>query len=204
MKELEKTKRISIATTLFILIVIIALLAYKKPVHFYTVNTAHTLEKLITKDYFVSLNEIDNPNFVLIDIRNQYEFEKGHLKNAINMHTPELLSSPNFEVFKELKETNKTAILYGNNPTEANSPFVFLHQLGYDVKILTIENSYFQNNLISKNITIEKLETDINAFIKESVKKAKVVVKKKVTIPKPPKKVIIKKKKKKMPVEGGC
>jgi len=67
MKELEKTKRISIATTLFILIVIIALLAYKKPVHFYTVNTAHTLEKLITKDYFVSLNEIDNPNFVLID-----------------------------------------------------------------------------------------------------------------------------------------
>ena len=43
MKELEKTKRISIATTLFILIVLIALLAYKRPKHLYTVNTLDTL-----------------------------------------------------------------------------------------------------------------------------------------------------------------
>jgi rhodanese-related sulfurtransferase len=203
MKELEKTKRISIATTLFILIVIIALLVYKRPKYFYTVNPEHTLEKLVTKDYFVSLNEIDNPNYVLIDVRNQYEFQKGHLNNAINIHTPVLLITANFYFFEELKINNKIAILYGKNPTEANSLFMLLYQLGFEAKILTVENNYSQNKLITKSVNIEKEEADINSFIKESIKKAK-AVKKKVVIVKPPKKIIPIKKKKKMPVEGGC
>jgi len=78
MKELEKTKRISVAAVLFILVVIIALLAYERPKHLYKVNTEVALNKLLTKDYFVDLKEINNPEFVLIDIRNQYVFEKGH------------------------------------------------------------------------------------------------------------------------------
>ena len=46
MKELEKTKRISIAAVLTILVVLIALLSYKRPKHLYTVNTHDTLEKI--------------------------------------------------------------------------------------------------------------------------------------------------------------
>jgi len=45
MKELEKTKRISIAATLFILAVIIGLLTYKRPKNIYAINTKDTLEK---------------------------------------------------------------------------------------------------------------------------------------------------------------
>ena len=46
MKELEKTKRISIAAVLTILVVIIGLLTYKRPKHIYTTNTQDTLEKV--------------------------------------------------------------------------------------------------------------------------------------------------------------
>ena len=56
MKELEKTKRISISAVLFILVIIIALLAYERPKHIYAENTASTLNKLLTKDYLISLN----------------------------------------------------------------------------------------------------------------------------------------------------
>ena len=63
MKELEKTKRISIAAVLTILVVIIALLSYKRPKHIYAVNTQETLEKITTNNYFVSLNEIDNYDY---------------------------------------------------------------------------------------------------------------------------------------------
>ena len=44
MKELEKTKRISIAAVLTILLVIIALLSYKRPSHLYTESVDKSLE----------------------------------------------------------------------------------------------------------------------------------------------------------------
>ncbi|WP_456377655.1 rhodanese-like domain-containing protein [Lutibacter sp.] len=207
MKELEKTKRISIAATLTILIVLIAVLSFERPKHLYKVNSQNTLEKIISADYFASLADINNPNYVLIDVRNQFEFEKGHLENAVNIPTAEILSDENSAIFKEIKENNKTAILYGTNPNEVNAPFMVLYKLGLDnIKILTIDNSYVNNKLVTKEVTVENSVADIKAFIAESVKKANEAAKKKVIIkkPKPVKKVIKVKKKKKAPPEGGC
>ena len=83
---------------------------------------------------------------------------------------------------------------------------MLLYQLGFDnVKILTIENSYVQNKLISKNIDLEKPQADIKAFIAESLIKAAKNAEKKIIVPKKiQKKVIRVKKKKKAPAEGGC
>ncbi|OGS69569.1 MAG: hypothetical protein A3F91_13575 [Flavobacteria bacterium RIFCSPLOWO2_12_FULL_35_11] len=204
MKELEKTKRISIAATLFILAVIIGLLTYKRPKNVYAINTKDTLEKITSENYYLTLEELKNPDYVLIDIRNQYEFEKGHLENAINIYASEILSDDNTNVFDELKESKKTAVLYGNNPQEVNASFLILYQLGYDnIKLLAIENSYLQNKLISKKVVIEKSEADVTAFINESVKKANTVETVKVVVA-PPKKVITVEKKKKAAAEGGC
>ena len=204
MKELEKTKRISIAAVIFILAVIIGLLTYKKPKNTYAINTKTTLEKITSENYLVALNELNNPDYVLIDIRNQYDFDKGHIENAINVYAAEILSEDNIKVFEELKENNKTAVLYGNNPQEPNAPFLILYQLGYEnIKLLAIENSYLQNKLITKNSEIEKSEADVSAFINESIKKANTVETVKV-VAAPPKKVITIEKKKKAPAEGGC
>ncbi len=203
MKELEKTKRISIAAVLFILIIIIALLFYERPKHVYSVNSSQMLEKVMSKDYFVSLDEIDNQNHVLVDIRNRFEYEKGHINDAINISTPDLLTEDNTVFFKRISEENKELVLYGSTPTEANNPFMILYQLGYkNVKILLVSLEYSQNKLITKKSEIEKNNTDIKAFIAESQKKVKITPKPKKKVVK--KKVIPKKKKKKMPVEGGC
>ena len=202
MKELEKTKRISIAAVLFILIIIIGLLFYERPKHIYTVNTSHMLEKVINADYFIALDKIDNPNFILIDIRSPFEFEKGHINGAINISTPELLKGDNPELFKKIANNKKFAVLYGKNPTDANNSFMVLYQLGFEnIKILLASLEYEQNKLITKNSVIEKNVTDINTFITESQKKVKIAPKPKKIVPK---KIITVKKKKKMPVEGGC
>ena len=212
MKELEKTKRISIAAVLTILVVLIALLSYKRPRHLYTVNTHDTLEKVTNTNYFMAQNEIDITTHVLVDIRTQFEYDKGHLDNAINVSTPEILSDENSKLFEKFKEENKTIVMYGNNPNEAITSYMLLSQLGFDnIKILTVENSYDQNKLITKNVVVESAAPDVNAFIQESVKKtaeamkkANVVVKSKPKVVSSPKKVVTVKKKKKMPVEGGC
>ncbi|MDO5981047.1 rhodanese-like domain-containing protein [Flavivirga spongiicola] len=204
MKELEKTKRISIASTLFILAILIGLLTYKRPKDTYAINVNQTLEKITNDHFFVTLESINTPDYVLIDIRSQNEFDKGHLENAINVHTPDILNKANSALFKELKESNKIGVLYGYTPQEANVPFMFLYQLGYDnLKLLTIKNNYSQNKLITKTCDIEKLEADISAFINQSVKNSKVKeIPKRIT--RPVKKIIpVRKKKKKVP-EGGC
>ena len=157
MKELEKTKRISIAAMLSILVVITALLSYKRPKHIYTETTKDALEKITDTDYSIGLEKIDNPNYILIDLRNQYEFEKGHLKNAININMSEILSDTYSDMLTEIKEDGKIAILYATNPSNAMNTCMLLQQLGYDnLKILYIENSYDHNKLITKKVTIEK------------------------------------------------
>ncbi|MBI9042040.1 rhodanese-like domain-containing protein [Lutibacter sp.] len=205
MKELEKTKRISIAAVITILVVLIAVLSYKKPKHLYTNNTKSTLENITNNNYFVTLEELNGENLALIDVRNQFEFEKGHIENAINIYTPEILNDYNTNLLNNLKTENKTIILYGSNTNDVTIPFLMLNQLGYtNIKMAAIENSYYQNKLISKNDTIEKSYADIKGFIEESIKKASIE-------PKPipvkivaPKKVITVQKKKKKPAEGGC
>jgi rhodanese-related sulfurtransferase len=203
MKEIEKTKRISIAATLFILVVLIGLLTYERPKHLYAINTKSTLEKLTGDNYLITLNDLNNPDYVLIDVRNQFEFEKGHLKNAINIYTPDILSDENSDFFDELKETNKTAVLYGKNPQEVNPPFLILYQLGFDnIKMLAVENSYLQNKLVTKNSDIEKSEADITTFINDSRENASIEPIDEDII-EAPKKIITIKRKKKV-AEGGC
>lgn len=203
MKELEKTKKISIASVLFILVILIGLLTYKRPKYMYNITPEIAVENSIATNFLISLNELQNTDSTIIDIRSEYEYQKGHLENAINIQAPEILNEKNIAIFNQLKNENKTVILYGTNPNEALAPYMVLYQLGYtNLKIATIAVSYTQNKLVTNNVVVEKSVADINAFIKESLKKAMITPKK--TTPTPPKKVVPIKKKKKTPTEGGC
>lgn len=205
MKELEKVKRISIASTLFILVILIGVLTYERPKNMYALNSKSTLEKLSTTDYLISIHQIDYDTDVLIDVRSQFEFEKGHLENAINMASPEILTDENQSILNEIKDSKKTIVIYGKNAEEANIPFLILYQLGFDnIKLLTVELDYLKNKLVTTDGDIEKPVTDIKAFIDESVENlegadALMNVQNNV-----PKKIITVKKKKKRAAEGGC
>jgi rhodanese-related sulfurtransferase len=204
MKELEKVKRISIVSTLFILAILIGVLTFERPKNMYAINTKVTLEKLTANDYLILLNEINNPDIILIDVRSQFEYDKGYLKNAINISTPDILSQENQELFKEFKDNKKTVVIYGKNPQEANIPFLLLYQLGYDnLKLLAVENNYLQNKLITSQSEIEKPIADIKAFIDESTKNLK-TTNTETDKKEPIKKVITVQKKKKKAAEGGC
>ena len=206
MKELEKTKNISIASVLFILAIIIALLAYKKPKFSYQIDSKAMLEKVSETSNFVSLDEITDDSFVLVDIRDRYEFNKGSLENAVNMPFPELLTDENTALLNQWQTENKTVVLFGQNTTDVSTPFMLLHQIGYtNLKMATISISYSQNQVITKNVVVEENAHKIADFIAESVKKvAEAAAKPAPPAPKPVKTVVPVVKKKKMPVEGGC
>ncbi|PIV94110.1 MAG: hypothetical protein COW44_06030 [Flavobacteriaceae bacterium CG17_big_fil_post_rev_8_21_14_2_50_33_15] len=173
MKELEKIKRISIASTLFILAVLIGVLTFERPKNMYAFNTENTLETLTTTSYLISMDELDKNNSVLIDVRSQYEYEKGHLENAINMALPEILTEENQLILNDLKD-GKTMVVYGKNVQEANMPFLMLYQLGFtNIKLLSVKLDYLQNKLIVSKEEVEKPVSNIQDFINESVKNSK-------------------------------
>ncbi|MCB0475114.1 MAG: rhodanese-like domain-containing protein [Flavobacteriaceae bacterium] len=206
MKELEKTKRISIAAVLTILVVLIGLLSFKRPKNLYKDTVKTSLEYITSNDYFITLDAALNNDAVIIDIRGEYAYGLGHIENAINIDARDILDEDNLERLRKYEAENKTIAMYGNTPNEVVPPFMILQQLGFgNLKIITVDNTFQHNKLITQGTTIEKPVTDIRAFIDESVKKAAEaaavpVVKKTVQ----PKKVIPVPKKKKAPVEGGC
>ena len=205
MKELEKTNRISIAAVLTILVVLIALLSYKRPKHIYDLNTKDTLEKVTSTNFLLNKDKLDLSNQILVDIRNRFDYERGHLEDAINMHIPEILDDENSNLLNDYKNTDKTIVLYGNSPTQALMPYMVMTQLGFEnIKILSVALEYNQNKLIVLDTLPENNVADVTGFIEESVKKSNIKEEVKTVQPVVKKPVVVQPKKKKRAPEGGC
>ena len=145
MKELEKTRRISISAVLFLLIILISLLTFRKPEFSFTNNTASTLEAISENKHLLSLNELESmtpSEYNLIDVRDNYDFSKGHMDHAINIPINQLLESIRSKQFIG-SSIELPTILYGVNPEQANAAWMILYQLGYEnLKILSV-NTYY-------------------------------------------------------------
>ena len=208
MKELEKTKRISISAVLFLLVIIISVLTFKKPEFNFTNSSEKTLEFVANHNHILSLTdfqELDKDSYLLIDVRSSFDYSKGHMENALNIPKSQLLDPIAINIFKDAVSTEKTMILYGENPETANSSCLLLYQLGYEeLKLLSVQ-SYYEN----KEFHIAGLEVEKPLFdYAQTIKKASIQPVKKVTPVKKPspvkKKVVTKPKKKKKMPEGGC
>ncbi|MGB5434784.1 MAG: rhodanese-like domain-containing protein [Maribacter sp.] len=203
MKELERTKRISISTVVFILILVIGVLTFKMPTNVYRKTKAETFAMLKTQEYLVAHADIDQTNSVLIDIRDKFDYSINHLENALNIPTSEILNANSISLFNELRDQGKTAILYGKNPDEANSAYMLLYQLGYDnIKILNGTTHLVNTEFQVKNHDLEKPIPNYMDIFKQVESDEAAPVEK--VAPPPPKKVIAVKKKKKRKPEGGC
>lgn len=209
MKELEKTKRISISAVLFLLVILIAVLTFKKPTYVFANNSETTLNEIVSNNYIITLEQLkamDTDQYILVDIRSNFEYAKGHLDSAVNISTHQILESNNIDFFDNLKNNNKIASLYGKNPEEVNSAWMLLYQLGYNnVKILCIETNYIDNQFEVKNYSLEKPSLNYAQTMKAAKKTTTIAdTKSNDTKIEAPKKVIITKKKKKRVPEGGC
>jgi rhodanese-related sulfurtransferase len=204
MKELERTKRISISAVLFLLVILIGFLTFKRPQYVFEKNTAITLEKIIKKDYIVTLNDLDTldpETYTIIDIRSNFEYTKGHMMDALNITSHDIFNSSSIEILDNLKTNEESIILYGKDPDNANTGWMLLYQLGYDnVKILCIETEYIDKTFRIKNSPLEKPYANY-AQVMTSAKSTK----SETTIKEKPKKKVVpvQKKKKRLP-EGGC
>lgn len=202
MKELEKTKRISISAILFILVILIGILSFKRPKNVFNKDNYLALNHIIKQDYILNksaLDSISTNNFTLIDVRSAFEFNKGHLDNAINIYTSDFLDDNQKSILKKLEKQDKMIVLYASNPDEANGSWFFLTQLGFkNIKLLCVNISYKDNKIIIADYPLEKAQLNYADFMNKTISDSTINNKKII------KKQVLLTQKKKKTTQGGC
>jgi rhodanese-related sulfurtransferase len=163
MKELSRTRRLTIAMMIFVLIIILGFITLKPPKYEYKLSTDQILEELKNEDEFVSPVQLakdmssDQSPIVLVDIRSPYDYDMGHLKNAVNIPVSEILSKESISFFEEAKNQDAQVVLYGSDQLQANGPWMFLMQIGYhNIKLLLGGYNYYVNQSGSQPEPSEK------------------------------------------------
>jgi len=196
MEELKRTRRITIGVFAFIAVIIIGLATLKKPKDIYQFSPQEMNEELllvyqVTPEEAINLVR-DTVNYVFVDVRSIYDFEKGSISNAINIPIPMLLDDDNKELFNQWKKDSVTVVFYGNDQLQANAPWMLMYQLGYtNTKVLLGGKNYLDKqkaSLLTENSTfeMENPAVDFKAVIAKGN-----VGQKSVTTVAPKKKVVV-------------
>lgn len=144
MIELTKTNRITLGVVAVLVILLLGFL-FMKPAKFaFNTTLNKELSDLNKKEYQMSPQDLakaqmkKDASIVVVDIRSPYEFAKKHLPEAQNFYSVNLFEDANISFFKNLKTSNKTAVIYGNTVAEANVPFMILKQMGIEnIKLMS-------------------------------------------------------------------
>lgn len=128
---------------LIILVIGILIMAYALGISASKINfSVSPQEMLAITDGFEHITkqqavQLDEDAYVFVDLRNPYDFDIAHIDNAINIPTAFLLEEENMTLLKNLYDTEKTIVLYGQLEREAISPWLLLYQTGLtNTKIL--------------------------------------------------------------------
>ncbi|HYW95709.1 MAG TPA: rhodanese-like domain-containing protein [Bacteroidales bacterium] len=203
--------KVIIALSVVVIVVIIGAVILSKPSLTYNSSINKSLKDLDQKDvlfYPWQLADVinnGNKDVVLFDIRNDYDFGQGHIPGAENVPATDLTQKEFIKRMKKLREKNITVVLYGNDQLQANGPWMFLRQVGFNnVKVLPGGYDYYlqHRNDLAATKTDSALEKGVPRY-----DFAKMAASKKgasVNVQTETKPVSIKRRKKTTVVQGGC
>jgi rhodanese-related sulfurtransferase len=153
MEELKRTRRITIAAVVAIIVLLIAVFSYKKPIRYQMSAEEMAYELLMT--YHVSPDEamelMWDSTVVFVDLRNPYEYQADHLENAYSIPAGKLLEKENLALFDQWKEDSTRVVLYCNAELQTTSPWMILYQLGYTNTQILMGGMDYINALYSDN-----------------------------------------------------
>lgn len=206
-----KTKLLIVAGA-FVALIILGILSARKPGIAYEMTTTEALDNALSlmdeifPEDLVYIVEDSTPGYQLVDIRTPYDFLKGHISTAVNIPSSILLEDDNLEFLRELDKDSVIIVLYGNDQSQANCPWMLLRQIGLEnVKVLLGGYEYFYASITDPygiadlpSYLVEDPKYDFNDLIQSNTGQS---YEADVTAPEV---VIPVRKKKKAAAEGGC
>jgi rhodanese-related sulfurtransferase len=147
--ELNPKKTI-ISLSIFIVVIVIGLLTISSPRLKYKLTPEETIELITWEEGYVFPYELEDviegsiDTVILIDIRNNFDFSRGHIPGAENISAIELLNEENIDRLNKLKDDGICVLIYGDTQLHANGPWMIYRQLGYsNVKLLLGGYNYY-------------------------------------------------------------
>ncbi len=195
---------------IFVIIIILGFVTLKRPKFIYKVSLQESIELLKDKNaYFYPwqlvdvINKVDN-NIVLIDIRDIFSYGQGHIPGSENISAYDLTSKKYIEYLNRLNAEGKTVVLYGNDQLEANGPWMWFKQVGYEnFKVLLGGYKYY----LAHKDNLEETKSDKSYILEVPDFNFAEVANKGASIQSTTKNTkvpVIKRKKKKTVAAGGC
>jgi rhodanese-related sulfurtransferase len=136
--EFTKTNWVTFGVIAALIVLVLSLIFLKTEKYTFKTPLDKELADIKLAGFQASPQEVANAilnkdkSIVLVDVRSQFDFAKGHLPEAKNIYKVNLMDDANMDFFTALKESNKKAILYGSSASEANVPFMILKQMGIE------------------------------------------------------------------------
>jgi len=156
MEELNKTNRLTITVIIIVLVIVTGLITFQRPDVKYKLTPTECLALLndpalvVTPEQAISLLKDSSGKNVFIDVRNSIAFDRGHIKNAINIPVRELFAKKSKTTFKDIEKAGQTVVLYGESQQEANGPWLMLRQTGFK-NVLLFTGNYAQLDITNSD-----------------------------------------------------
>jgi len=152
---MDAKNKILIIVAAFVLLIILGILSVRKPDIAYQISPREALDNALSlvdevfpEDIVYALEDSVS-GYQLIDLRTPYDFLQGHITKAVNIPYSVLLQEDNLSFLQKLDKDSVTIVLYGNNQSQANLPWMLLKQIGIEnVKVLLGGYDYIKGILI--------------------------------------------------------
>jgi rhodanese-related sulfurtransferase len=143
-------KKTLIAFVIFVAVIAVGLITLSGPRLKYKLTAQETIEMVAWEDDYVFPYELEDilsgavDTVILVDIRNTFDYSRGHIPGAENISAVALLNKENIKRLKKIQSEGMVVLLYGDNLIQANGPWMVLQQLGFDnVKALMGGYNYY-------------------------------------------------------------
>ncbi len=136
--EFTKTNWITFGVVAILIVLVLGFIFMKTEKYTFNTPLDKELSEIEIASFQVSPQTVaqailkKDKSIILVDVRNPFDFAKGHLPEAKNIYRVDLMNDENMDFFLALKENNKKAILYGSSASDANVPFMILKQMGIE------------------------------------------------------------------------
>ena len=207
MEELKRTKRITIATFSFVIVLVIAFFSFKKPMHQYKMTPEDMSYELLVVYHATPEEAMElmyDTTCIFVDIRSSFEYQADHLENAYSIPAAKLLDKESKELFDKWSADSLTVILYGKDELQTSAPWMLLYQLGYtNTKVLMGGMDYIIKLYDGEIEDDDAFNVEMPAYDYAGIIAAASSNSGTAAVTQPKKKVVVRKKEKKA-AEGGC
>ncbi len=192
---------------IFVVVIIAGLLTIRSPRLKYALTPEQTVLLTASDNGGISPEKLEllltgsTEKVEVIDIRNHYEFARGHIPGARNISAVELLENDNIKWLRILQEEGFTVVIYGKDQLQANGPWMVFRQIGFSN--VTVLLGGYQYYLAYKDNKTQKYAPCKADFNYDEVAKASVADGEDNNQP-AKKTTIVRRKKKGGAVAGGC